>query len=226
MLISEITKAAASTGWEITTSALTTSAITSAVFNVTNSTGAGGTAGKLILSVAEGVASDVAGNTNTATASNFEINTLIQLTLTNEYQVGLSPVVGGNNEVVVQASLGAAITLPGQGTLTRAGHTFAGWSLVKTNGSGEVLGSSYTPTVPVKLYSSWTPNVYVVTFNANGGNGSPDSATVRRNSCKNWLYICRLVNHGRWRCHCKSLCANSLNYFIRPLDSRNLCDNF
>jgi uncharacterized repeat protein (TIGR02543 family) len=178
MLISEITKAAASTGWEITTSALTTSAITSAVFNVANSTGAGGTAGKLILSVAEGVASDVAGNTNTATASNFEINTLIQLTLTNEYQVGLNPVVGGNNEVVVQASSGAAITLPGQGTLTRAGHTFAGWSLVTTNGSGAVLGSSYTPTVPVKLYSSWIPNVYVVTFNANGGNGSPDSATV------------------------------------------------
>jgi uncharacterized repeat protein (TIGR02543 family) len=178
MLISEITKAAASTGWEITTSALTTSAITSAVFNVANSTGAGGTAGKLILSVAEGVASDVAGNTNTATASNFEINTLIQLTLTNEYQVGLSPVVGGNNEVVVQASSGAAITLPGQGTLTRAGHTFAGWSLVTTNGSGAVIGSTYTPTVPVKLYSSWIPNIYVVTFNANGGNGSPDSATV------------------------------------------------
>lgn len=178
MLISEITKAASSTGWEITTAALTTSPITSAVFNVANSTGAGGTAGKLILSVAEGVASDVAGNTNTATASNFEINTLIQLTLTNEYQVGLNPVVGGNNEVVVQASSGAAITLPGQGTLTRAGHTFAGWSLVTTNGSGAVLGSSYTPTVPVKLYSSWIPNVYVVTFNANGGNGSPDSATV------------------------------------------------
>ena len=178
MLISEITKAAASTGWEITTTALTTSAITSAVFNVANTTGAGGTAGKLILSVAEGVASDVAGNTNTATASNFEINTLIQLTLTNEYQVGLNPVVGGNNEVVVQASSGAAITLPGRGTLTRTGHTFAGWSLVTTNGSGAVLGATYTPTVPVKLYSSWIPNVYVVTFNANGGTGAPDSATV------------------------------------------------
>ena len=178
MLISEITKAASSTGWAITQTAFTTAPITSAVFTVTNSTGAGGDAGKLILSVAEGVASDVAGNTNTATASNFEINTLIQLTLTNEYQVGLSPVVGGNNEIIAQATPGAAITLPGQGTLTRAGHTFAGWSLVTTNGSGAVLGSSYTPTVPVKLYSSWTPNVYVVSFDANGGTGSPDSATV------------------------------------------------
>jgi uncharacterized repeat protein (TIGR02543 family) len=180
MLISEITKAAESTGWAITTDALTTSPITSAVFNVANSTGAGGTPGKLILSVAEGVASDVAGNTNTATASNFEINTLIQLTLTNEYQQSplLNPVVGGNNEVVAQASSGAGITLPGQGTLTRVGHTFAGWSTVTTNGSGAVLTSPYVPTVPIKLYSSWTPNVYTVSFDANGGTGVPDSATV------------------------------------------------
>ena len=106
MLISEITKAASSTGWAITQTAFTTAPITSAVFTVTNSTGAGGDVGKLILSVAEGVASDVAGNTNTATASNFEINTLIQLTLTNEYQVGLSPVVGGNNEIIAQATPG------------------------------------------------------------------------------------------------------------------------
>jgi hypothetical protein len=42
LLISEITNAASSTGWSITTTALTTSAITSVVFNVANSTGAGG----------------------------------------------------------------------------------------------------------------------------------------------------------------------------------------
>jgi uncharacterized repeat protein (TIGR02543 family) len=67
--------------------------------------------------------------------------------------------------------------MPGQGTLTRVGHTFVGWSLVTTNGSGAVVGATYTPTVPVKLYSSWTPNVYVVTYNANGGNGAPATAS-------------------------------------------------
>jgi len=104
---------------------------------------------------------------------------LIQLTLTNEYQQSplLNPVVGGNNEIIAQTTPGGAITLPGQGTLTRAGHTFAGWSLVTTNGSGTVVGATYTPTVPVKLYSSWTPNVYVVTYNANGGNGAPTATT-------------------------------------------------
>ena len=179
LLISEITKAASSTGWSITTTALTTSAITSVVFDVANTTGAGGTAGTLILSIAEGVASDVAGNTNTATANNFVINTLIQLTLTNEYQQSplLNPVVGGNNATVAQTTPGGAITMPGQGTVTRVGHTFVGWSLVTTNGSGAVVGATYTPTVPVKLYSSWTPNVYVVTYNANGGNGAPATAS-------------------------------------------------
>ena len=175
LLISEITKAASSTGWSITTTALTTSAITSVVFNVANSTGAGGTAGTLILSILEGVASDVAGNTNTATASNFVINTLIQLTLTNEYDPCC--VIGGNNELVAQTTPGGAITLPGKGTLTRPGHTFAGWSLDKTGGNGTVLGATFTPTIPVKLYSSWIPDVYVVTYNANGGNGAPTASS-------------------------------------------------
>jgi murein DD-endopeptidase MepM/ murein hydrolase activator NlpD len=45
-LIGEITKNAESTGWEITTTALSTSALFSYTFNVRNSTGAGNAAGK------------------------------------------------------------------------------------------------------------------------------------------------------------------------------------
>jgi uncharacterized repeat protein (TIGR02543 family) len=175
MLISEITKNIESTGWAITQTAFTTSPFASVVFTVVNATGAGGTAGILKLSVQAGVASDVAGNTNTATASDFVINTLIQVTLTNEYAACC--VIGGNNELLAQTSPGQALTMPGQGTLTRSGYTFAGWSLETTNGSGPVVGATWTPTVPVKLYSSWTPNVYVVTYNANGGNGAPATAS-------------------------------------------------
>ena len=171
LLISEITKNAESTGWAITQTAFTTAAITSVNFVASNATGAGGTAGIAKFSVAAGVASDVAGNTNTATASEFIVNTLIQLTLTNQYDPCC--VIGGNNEIIAQTTPGGAITLPGRGTLTRAGHTFAGWSLVTTGGNGAVIGATYTPTVPVKLYSSWTPNVFVVTYDANGGNGAP-----------------------------------------------------
>jgi uncharacterized repeat protein (TIGR02543 family) len=175
LLISEITKNIESTGWAITTTALTNAALSQYTFNVENSTGAGGTAGILKLSVLSGVASDVAGNTNTATASDFIINTLIQVRLTNEYDPCC--VIGGNNELIAQTTAGGAITLPGKGTLTRAGHTFAGWSLDKTGGNGTVLGATFTPTIPVKLYSSWIPDVYVVTYNANGGNGAPTATS-------------------------------------------------
>jgi len=98
-------------------------------------------------------ATDAAGNTNVATTADFIINTVIQLTLTNQYQAGINPVVGGNNATVVQSSNGASIDLTGQGGVTRANHSFAGWSLVTTNGSGAVIPSPFTPTVPLFLYS-------------------------------------------------------------------------
>ena len=176
-VIGEITKNAESTGWEITTTALSTSALSSYTFNVRNATGAGNVPGKLYLSIAEGVATDAAGNTNVATTSNFIINTIIQLTLTNQYQAGINPVVGGNNATVVQSSNGASVDLTGQGGVTRANHTFAGWSLVTTNGSGAVIPSPFTPTVPLFLYSSWVADTYVVSYNANGGNGAPTAAS-------------------------------------------------
>ena len=179
LLISEVSKNAESTGWAVTTTAFTTAAITSINFVAANATGAGGVAGTARFSIAEGVATDTAGNTNLATTSNFVINTLIQLNLTNEYQQSplLSPVVGGNNATIVQTSPGQTLSMPGAGTLTRTGHTFAGWSLVTTNGSGPIVGPTYTPTVPVKLYSSWTPNIYVVSYNTNGGVGLPTRST-------------------------------------------------
>ncbi|MTA08955.1 MAG: hypothetical protein F2523_04285, partial [Actinobacteria bacterium] len=176
--IGDIAFDSASTAWAMTTTALTNATQSAFTFVVNNSTGTGNTPGKLLLRIPSGVATDVAGNSNVATSYDFIINTIIQLTLTNQYELGLNPVVGGNNALIAQASNGAGITLPGQGTLTRAGHTFAGWSTVTTNGSGAVLASPYVPTVPIKLYSSWTPNVYVVSFDANGGTGAPDSATV------------------------------------------------
>ena len=176
-VIGEITKNAESTGWAITTTALSTSALSSYTFNVQNATGAGNTAGKVFLSIAEGVATDAAGNTNVATTSSFVINTVIQLNLTNQYQAGINPVVGGNNATVVQSANGAAVDLTGQGGVTRGNHTFAGWSLVTTNGSGAVIQSPFIPTVPVFLYSSWVANTYIVSYNANGGNGAPATAS-------------------------------------------------
>jgi uncharacterized repeat protein (TIGR02543 family) len=124
-VIGDVTKNAESTGWSITTTALSTSALAAYTINVSNPTGAGNIPGKLYLSIAEGVATDAAGNTNVATTSDFIINTVIQLTLTNQYQAGINPVVGGNNATVVQSSNGASVDLTGQGGVTRANHTIS-----------------------------------------------------------------------------------------------------
>ena len=172
MLIGEITKDAASTGWTVGAT-LTASSTTVYTFTTTNSLGTGNTAGKLLLRIAEGVATDTAGNTNTATASDFVINTVAAVTFS---VTGTGATGGAAPAALTQASSGSAITLPGAGTMTKTGNTFTGWGT--TANAGSILTGAYTPTAPITLYAQWTPNIYVITFDANGGSGSPDSATV------------------------------------------------
>lgn len=55
---------------------------------------------------------------------------------------------------------------------SRVGHTFMGWSTDAMGLTGSVGGAAdpYTPTAPsTTLYAQWDPDVYVVTFDANGG---------------------------------------------------------
>jgi uncharacterized repeat protein (TIGR02543 family) len=63
---------------------------------------------------------------------------------------------------------------------TRTGFTFSGWNTDPT-GSG---GTDYTgggtfnmPSSNVTLYAKWTAISYTLTYNANGGSGSPSDAT-------------------------------------------------
>jgi uncharacterized repeat protein (TIGR02543 family) len=172
LLISEITKDAASSGWTIG-STLTAASTSVYTFTATNSAGTANTAGKLLLRIAEGVATDTAGNTNTATASDFVINTVAAVTFS---VTGTGATSGTTPTALTQGSSGAAITLPGAGTLAKTGNSFAGWGT--TVNAGTILTGNYTPTAPVTLFAQWIPNVYVVTFDPNGGTGAPDSATI------------------------------------------------
>ena len=77
----------------------------------------------------------------------------------------------------------AYITIPGQGALTRAGYTFAGWS-TQTNGSGTTYtaGSSYKFSASTTLYAKWTAlPVLTISFNANGGTGTTPGAKTTTN---------------------------------------------
>jgi uncharacterized repeat protein (TIGR02543 family) len=173
-LISEVTKDSASTAWTVGTTLSGSGA--SYTFTATNASVLVNTVGKLLLRIAEGVATDTAGNTNTATASDFVINSVARVDLWDCGPIGQFCTGGTGPASVTQASSGASVTLPGPNTLYKTGHTFIGWSESQT--AGAVLTGSYTPTTRIILFPQWSPNVYVVSFNANGGTGSPDSATV------------------------------------------------
>ena len=70
--------------------------------------------------------------------------------------------------------------------MTKSGFNFAGWT-VASNGTGTVYANAtdsiassaatYTAANNVTLYAKWTPQVYVITYNANGATGSPSRAT-------------------------------------------------
>jgi len=80
-----------------------------------------------------------------------------------------TPPTGGsyayNSTVIVQ----------GQGSLTRTGHTFSGWNEASGGtGAAHAAGSTFSmPASNLTLYAQWTINSYSVTYNANGGTGTP-----------------------------------------------------
>jgi uncharacterized repeat protein (TIGR02543 family) len=70
---------------------------------------------------------------------------------------------------------GTAVTLPGRGTLVKAGHTFAGWSI---GGNTPVLSGGYTTASNVTLSAVWTPISYTITYNPNSGDTTPIQASL------------------------------------------------
>lgn len=68
---------------------------------------------------------------------------------------------------VLQTGLDQPITVSGQGTLSRPGYSFAGWS---TSFDGPPVGSTYLPTQDTVLYSTWTANP--------SGGGSPTTTST------------------------------------------------
>lgn len=72
-------------------------------------------------------------------------------------------------------SPGTSVTLPGGGTLGKAGYTFDGWN-TSPSGAGGDIGATLAPTQDVTLYAIWTPVDYTFTYNLNGGGGTIPTA--------------------------------------------------
>ena len=92
---------------------------------------------------------------------------------------------GGRGSVeTITGNYGQEVTVPQNG-FTRYGHTFAGWS-TQANGLGDTyqpdekisdLGKKYDGQ-RVTLYAQWTPIIYSIIFDANGGSGSASEDAV------------------------------------------------
>ena len=78
---------------------------------------------------------------------------------------------GTGSTTSLSTTTGGKVTLP---TPTRTHYTFNGWSDGTTTYQAD---QGYTVNGNVTLTAQWTPIVYTVTYDYNGGSGSPASAT-------------------------------------------------
>ncbi len=73
---------------------------------------------------------------------------------------------------------GTATTLPTSAGFVYAGYTFIGWNTQADGGGTEyVAGDTYTFNGSQTLYAQWSPDVYSVSFDSNGGIVSTSSLT-------------------------------------------------
>lgn len=61
---------------------------------------------------------------------------------------------------------------------TRDGYTFVGWGTSSSATSASYYaGGTYSKDASITLYAVWTPTVYTITYNANGGSNAPSKQT-------------------------------------------------
>lgn len=71
---------------------------------------------------------------------------------------------------------GKAITLAK--AISRTGYTFQGWGTSSADTTVDyAAGASYTSNAAITLYAIWKINTYTVSYNNNGGTGSPGNQT-------------------------------------------------
>ena len=82
-------------------------------------------------------------------------------------------------------------------TTSRTGYTFAGWFTASSGGTQITSASTVSITGDQTLYAQWTPNIYTITFNANGGRTpSPTWTSVEYGSTYGTLATTSRTNYS------------------------------
>jgi len=80
-----------------------------------------------------------------------------------------------------RVTVGAGVTIPGGGGLSKTGYTFGGWN-TRPDRTGDNLneGAAFTPTANITLYANWNAvGMITVSFSANSGTGAlPATQTI------------------------------------------------
>lgn len=89
---------------------------------------------------------------------------------------------GGTAPIDTPYTSGATVTVLGAGSLAKTGHTFTGWnSKADSSGVNFAVAATFSIVKDTTLYAKWKINNYTVSFDANGGTGSPSVASVNGN---------------------------------------------
>ena len=122
-------------------------------------------------------------NGSTKLTTDYTVNGDVMFTekwTVNTYLITFNANGGTDSDSSQTVTYGTTVKLNAN-TFTREGYTFNGWNLA-ANGSGTGYADKADFTVNeangVTLYAQWTPNVYTITYKANGGTGSDYTQTV------------------------------------------------
>jgi uncharacterized repeat protein (TIGR02543 family) len=180
LILSEIARSDSSTAWTKGTTLGGSGAAYTVTF--TNGTGTPNLAGLLSVSVDAGVATDAAGNSNSAASAPYTLAFGAKITFNLNTGTGTVPTA------LTQTSSGGAITLPDTTGFTKTGYSLAGWAL--TSGGAEVSEPFVPTTNNQVMYAVWKLQVKYFSNRATSGTApatassatSPLTGTVATNS--------------------------------------------
>ena len=122
-------------------------------------------------------------NGSTKLTSNYTVNGDVAFTekwSANTYTITFNANGGTESDSTQTVTYDTTVKLNAN-TFVREGYTFNGWNRA-ANGSGtgyaDKADFTMNETNGVTLYAQWTPNVYTITFKANGGTGSDCTQNV------------------------------------------------
>jgi len=108
---------------------------------------------------------------------------------------GINPPTDSNSIYVS----GATVTVLGRGIMTRAGHTFQGWTANSTTGKTYAMGNTFTITGDTTFYALWTDASEVITpYSISNTDQLRAALTGGEATANRYVILTNDINVGSW----------------------------